>query len=258
MLKHKYIRIFFASLLILMIGWNLYFPFPWYYFLIVIFIYTLFLVYGASKIQANFFNNSINCASNNNKKQIALTFDDGPVENNTNEILDILKTNNIYATFFCIGNRIENNIETLKRIHQEGHIIGNHSYSHHFFFDLKSAKEMQLELKKTNDIIFQQIGKKVLFFRPPYGVTNPNLAKAIQANNYYSIGWSVRSMDTVVKTEQKLLSNITNHLKSGDIILLHDSATITVKNLQQIINEIKSSGFEIIRLDKLLNIEPYA
>jgi len=96
------------------------------------------------------------------------------------------------------------------------------------------------------------------FFRPPYGVTNPNLAKAIKAGNYHSIGWSVRSMDTVAKTEQKLLLKITTNLKSGDIVLLHDSVDITIQTLQKIIDAIKAKGFEIVRLDKLLNLEAYA
>ncbi|MDB5228967.1 MAG: polysaccharide deacetylase family protein [Bacteroidota bacterium] len=225
--------------------------------ILVVFVYSLFLVYGAIKIQANFFMTSIN-ETKTNKKQIALTFDDGPLENKTNLILDILKNNNIHAAFFCIGSQIEKHPSLLLRMHNEGHIIGNHSYSHHFFFDLKSVKEMQNELMKTGDIIEQNIHKRTRFFRPPYGVTNPNLARAVRSGNYYSIGWSRRSMDTVVKTEQKLLRNITGKLKAGDIVLLHDTAIITVQNLQGIIDVIKNKGFEIVRLDKLLNIEAYA
>jgi len=256
-MKYNFIRIFFALLIVSMFAVKFFFPFSWLWFLLIIFIYSLFLVFGAIKIQANFFINSINNAQTQEKK-IAITFDDGPIENNTNIVLDILKKNNVQAAFFCIGNRIEKQPELLKRIHEENHIIGNHSYSHHFFFDLKSAQEMQIELSKTDLIIEQIIGKKAKFFRPPYGVTNPNLAKAIKSKNYHSIGWSVRSMDTVVKTEQKLLSNITHNLKSGDIVLLHDSAKITIENLQKIIDAIKQNGFEIVRLDKLLKIEPYA
>lgn len=240
-----------------MIALRFHFPFPWYLFLIVTLLYSLFLVFGAIKIQANFFVKSINQA-NTVKKQIALTFDDAPVDEKTNLVLDILKTNNVEAAFFCIGNRIEKFPDVINRMHQENHIVGNHSYSHHFFFDLKSAKEMEDEMTKTDTIIENIIGKKVQFFRPPYGVTNPNLAKSIVSKKYHSIGWSVRSMDTVAKTEQKLLLNITNNLKSGDIVLLHDSVDITVNSLQTIIDTIKANGFEIVRLDKLLNLDAYA
>ena len=236
---------------------RLFFPFSWFWFLPVFFIYTLFLIYGAINIKANFFTNSINKAVTQ-KNQIALTFDDGPVKGSTNIVLDILKKNEIKAAFFCIGDRIEQNPDLLKRIHDENHIIGNHSYSHHFFFDLKSARKMQDEIMKTNVIIEQLTGCKVRFFRPPYGVTNPNLAKAIKTQNVLSIGWSVRSMDTVLKAEQKLLSNVTDNLKSGDIVLLHDFASVTVEHLQKIIDSIKNKGFEIVRLDKLINTEAYA
>jgi peptidoglycan/xylan/chitin deacetylase (PgdA/CDA1 family) len=117
---------------------------------------------------------------------------------------------------------------------------------------------MKAELLKTNDLIDSLIGKKMKFFRPPYGVTNPNLAKAITQLNFHSIGWNIRSMDTVVKVEQKLLSNIIPKLKPGSIVLLHDTAQITIANLQTIIDAIKAQGFTIVRLDKLINIEPYA
>lgn len=257
MLKYKYIIIFFVTLFLILPVLRIFFPFSIWWIVLALVIYSLIIFYGAINIRANFFMTSLN-ESETNKKQVALTFDDGPLENTTNVVLDILKENNIEAAFFCIGNRVEKQPALLTRMHNEGHIIGNHSYSHHFFFDLKSSKEMQSELEKTDELIQQNIHVKPKFFRPPYGVTNPNLAKAVKAGNYYSIGWSVRSMDTVVKTEQKLLSNITGKLKPGDIVLLHDTAMITVQSLQKIIDAIKNNGFEIVRLDKLLNIEAYA
>jgi peptidoglycan/xylan/chitin deacetylase (PgdA/CDA1 family) len=227
------------------------------YFLIPIFCYQLFLIFGAIKIKSNFFVDSISEAITT-KNEIALTFDDGPSDNNTNRILDILQQNNIQATFFCIGNRIETSLELIKRIDAENHLIGNHSYSHHFFFDLYSTEKMKAELFKTNDLVHKLIGKKMKFFRPPYGVTNPNLAKAIAELGLHSIGWNIRSMDTVVKVEQKLLSNIIPKLKPGSIVLLHDTAQITVENLQQLIDAIHAKGFKIVRLDKIINIEAYA
>ena len=123
---------------------------------------------------------------------------------------------------------------------------------------LLSEEKMILELKQTHKIIKEQIDKDVLLFRPPYGVTNPSLANAISKLQYQSIGWSLRTMDTSTKLEQKLVSKIESNLKSGDIILLHDTIELTVMSLQKIIDIIKNKGFEIIRLDKLLNIKAYA
>ncbi len=257
MLNYHSIRLYIAIILLSMIVIRLFYPFSLWWILLAPVIYTSFLIYGSIKIQANFFIESIHEAKVNNR-QVALTFDDGPINNNTSIVLDILKRNKITATFFCIGNKIEKHPLLLQQMHREGHLIGNHSYSHHFFFDLKSSKEMQDELTQTDVLIKQNIGFTPRLFRPPYGVTNPNLANAVKAGNYHSIGWSVRSMDTVVKTEQKLISNVTGNLKSGDIILLHDSTDITVQNLQKIIDGIRNRGFEIVRLDKLLNIKAYA
>lgn len=257
MLKYKTIRIVFYAVLVLLIGMHFMAALSLWWLLLPIFLYQLLLIFGAIKIRHNFFVDSISEAATE-KKQIALTFDDGPSENDTAKILDTLLLNNIEAAFFCIGNRIEKNHALIKRMDSEGHIIGNHSYSHHFFFDLYSVQKMKTELLKTNQLIEEVTGRKIRYFRPPYGVTNPNLAVAIKQLNFHSIGWNIRSMDTVIKVEQKLLTNIVPKLKPGSVVLLHDTAPITIANLQKVIDAIKAQGFEIVRLDKLINIEAYA
>ena len=194
------------------------------------------------------------CRTHTKKKQIAITFDDGPVEKNTALVLDILKCNNITATFFCIGKRMNENKELLKRIDEEGHIVGNHSYSHHFFFDFFSTKRLQKELEETNKISQEVIHKKLKLFRPPYGVTTPSLAKVVKQGGYKTIGWSIRSMDTITNDKKKLLDKITK-VKPGDIILFHEKVTLTINVLQAFIDSVKEQGYEIVRLDKLLNVE---
>ena len=194
------------------------------------------------------------CRTLTKKKQIAITFDDGPVEKNTALVLDVLKCNNITATFFCIGKRMNENKELLKRIDDEGHIVGNHSYSHHFFFDFFSTKRLQKELEETNKISQEVIHKKLKLFRPPYGVTTPSLAKVVKQGGYKTIGWSIRSMDTITNDKKQLLDKITK-VKPGDIILFHDKATLTINVLQAFIDSVKEQGYEIVRLDKLLNVE---
>ncbi len=218
-------------------------------------LYISVIVYGSAYIGSNIFVPVV-CNVVTKKKQIAITFDDGPIERNTDLILDLLKQNNISATFFCIGKRMNENRQLLKRIDEEGHIVGNHSYSHHFFFDFFSTQRLTEELEETNKIAREVIHKEINLFRPPYGVTTPNLAKAIKRGGYKAIGWSIRSMDTVTKDKEKLLNKITK-IKPGDIILFHDTGVLTINVLQEFIDLVEQQGYEIVRLDKLLNTEVY-
>lgn len=187
---------------------------------------------------------------------VALTFDDGPsIE--TSRILDILKREKVEAAFFCIGKNVQSQPELIKRWEEENHLIGNHSYNHGFHFDWKSAVAMREEIEKTNKTIENITGKKPRLFRPPYGVTNPNLAKAIKSSQMHSIGWSVRSYDTTARDPEKLLARILKQTNSGDVILLHDSMKITADILTDLIAAIRSKGFSFARVDKLFDLQPY-
>lgn len=198
------------------------------------------------------------CAAKTDKKEIAISFDDGPAENFTPQILETLRINNVKAVFFCIGNRIEGNEEIFKRLQEEDHIIGNHSYTHHFFFDLFSSKKMLNELKMTDRITEKLTGLKLKLFRPPYGVINPNLRKAIQEGDYIPVGWNVRSMDTTINDEKKLLSKVMRSLKPGAVYLFHDTCQSTLSMLPEFIKGVRENGYEIVRLDKMLALKPYA
>jgi peptidoglycan/xylan/chitin deacetylase (PgdA/CDA1 family) len=120
------------------------------------------------------------------------------------------------------------------------------------------ANKMLAELQLTDDTIEKAIGKRPRLFRPPYGVTNPNLKKAVKKGNYTSIGWNIRSLDTVVKQPEELMLRITPFIKPGAVILLHDSMHVTVQTLPALINHIRKEGYRIERIDKLLNIPAYA
>ncbi len=227
-----------------------------WYFLIPILLFSILLFYGSYFIQSNFFVKAL-CNSTSQKKEIALSFDDGPVTS-TNLVLDVLKKHNVPSAFFCIGKRMTENPDILKRIHEEGHVIGNHSFTHHVLFDLMSKKQMKLELQETNHIAKNIIGENLKMFRPPYGVTTPVLAKAIKEEGFETIGWSLRTYDTMIEDGQKLISQITSQIKAGDVILLHDSQKVTISSIEEIINAIRLKGFTFVRLDHLLNIKAYA
>jgi len=142
------------------------------------------------------------------------------------EILHLLQQHAVKATFFCIGKRIPGNESILQQIKEDGHIIGNHSYSHHFWFDMFSSKKMLQDLRLMDEEVERVAGVQPKLFRPPYGVTNPNLSKAITSGGYTPIGWSVRSMDTVIKDERKLLAKINKGLHPGAVFLFHDTISI--------------------------------
>jgi peptidoglycan/xylan/chitin deacetylase (PgdA/CDA1 family) len=172
-------------------------------------------------------------------------------------ILDVLKAHNVKATFFIVGSKAESNPEIIKRIDKEGHLIGSHSYTHHFFFDFLSLRRMENELIKTDNIIYSIIGKRMKLFRPPYGVTNPPLSKAIMNLQYQSIGWSLKSDDTVNKDETKLLRNLSSKVRNGDIILFHDNKPWNVRTLDSWIRYLKDNRFAIKRLDEFLSLHAY-
>src|SRR6187402_2649445 len=178
MLTFKGTTLFFIFVLIGMAVFGLIQDFPLPYFIVPISIYVFIVVYGSATIHSGFFMNVIS-KGDESVPEIAITFDDGPNPQTTPEILDILKKHDITATFFCIGERAAENPDLIRRIVAEGHILGNHSHSHHVLFDLFSKKNMVRDLRACNKTIEKMIGKRMLLFRPPYGVTNPALANAV-------------------------------------------------------------------------------
>lgn len=234
--------------------------YPWWYMLLIALVYVICSALGSMNIQWNFYNYNVNeipmlymkydqgkFQVHQRKKEVVLTFDDGPHEH-TSAILDILKKENVPAVFFLIGKHIALHEAMVKRMHAEGHQIGNHSFEHSVHFDWQSSSKMLEEMNKTSAAITAITGETVTLFRPPYGVTNPMLAKAIKMSQLKSIGWSIRSMDTVAKDAEKLKAKIIKQLKPGAIILLHDRCEITKAILPDLIQSIKKNGYEIVRL----------
>jgi len=245
-----------ATAVLIAAGFFISFSFSLPAFVLLILVYASSLVYGSAAIGSGFFIKAI-CSKKTQEKKIAITFDDGPVKKITPMLLDFLYEQKIKATFFCIGNRVNGNEDILKRIDSEGHLLGNHSFLHASAFDLYSSKKMVEELKKTEDAIKQTIHKKVKLFRPPYGVTNPNLKKAVEEMDYTVIGWNVRSFDTMGKSNGKILKRISRKIKPGSIILFHDSNQNIIPLLKDFINYTTQNHYQIIRLDELLNIKAY-
>jgi peptidoglycan/xylan/chitin deacetylase (PgdA/CDA1 family) len=117
---------------------------------------------------------------------------------------------------------------------------------------------MKKEFIKTDQKIFEITGKKTLLFRPPYGVINPLLKKALRSFNYHIIGFSNRAWDTTTKNEGKILDRLIHHLKPGDVVLLHDSIPQCIPVLKGFMKYIEENGFTVVSLAELFKIQPYA
>lgn len=245
----------FAALLAGLVVIQQFYPVPGMMYSILSIAYITLVVVGVFSIQMNFFLKSY-CRGSKDKKEIALSFDDGPNTQFTPQLLDILSENNIKAAFFCIGEKINTQNSLAKKIDDQGHIIGNHSFSHSVMFDFKRPTRMLKEINATNESIYKAIGKKPKFFRPPFGITNSFLARALEKTNMISIGWSLRSLDTVKKQEQ-VLKRIKRKINPGDIILLHDASEKTLNVVRELINWVKTNDYKIVGLDKLLAEEAY-
>lgn len=228
----------------------------WAIFGICLGVYFIAMVYGSFNIGSRFYLKTI-CRVKIKEKQLALTFDDGPDEDITPLILDILKEYNIKATFFIIGHKAAKNIELTGRIIGEGHIIGNHGFSHSNWFGFWSAKKVKEDILITNKFIEENFERKMLYFRPPFGVTNPSIKKALKDSNYTVIGWSIRSLDTVFKDGRTIMKRLKSKLRPGSIVLFHDDRKITAEVLREFLEYIINNQYSIIPLDELTETKAY-
>jgi peptidoglycan/xylan/chitin deacetylase (PgdA/CDA1 family) len=227
-------NIIFIVIIALLIIAKFLFGFSTLWLLIPFIIYSFSVFLGVKNICSQFFLN-VQCVSDD-KSKIHLTFDDGPHPIITPQILEVLKSHNQKAIFFCIGKNIEQYPEIIKQIIEQGHEIGNHSYSHSIGFDFMSTKKVSTELEKTNDLIKQFTGKSNHLFRPPFGVTNPNIAKAVKQLGMKTIGWSIRSLDSV-KSKPVIMKRI-QKANLGDIVLFHDTKEHTLEILEEFLRSI--------------------
>jgi len=211
-----------------------------WYIIIWIKLFAFIQFCGAYFIGLNFHLTSINNL-NTTEKKVVLTFDDGP-HANTVKVLQVLKKHDVKALFFIIGKNIQGNEAILKQIVADGHQIGNHSFSHHNWIDVWSTKNVTKDFAACQKLI-EHYQPNTKLFRPPYGVTNPNIAKALKQLNLKSIGWNVRSYDTSIKDVEKIKQRVLSQLKPGAIILLHDRLDFMPELLETLIPAIKEKGY---------------
>ncbi|MFK7695078.1 polysaccharide deacetylase family protein [Paenibacillus sp. HJGM_3] len=192
-------------------------------------------------------------------KRIALTFDDGPDQLYTPQILDVLKAHQVKATFFLLGKRAEANPNIVQRIVQEGHVIGNHSYSHPLFTKL-SVEEYKQQIDRTSAILQAQIGYTPKLIRPPYGEITEEQLQWTGSNRYVIVNWNIDSLDWKGLSADQVSHNIISHARGGAIVLQHSAGgdkqnlSGTVAALSTVISKIKADGYELVTVPQLLKL----
>lgn len=190
------------------------------------------------------------------RKQIALTFDDGPHPQHTAEVLDVLMKHRAPAAFFCIGREAERHPELVRRIAEEGHVLGNHSYAHTATFPLLTTRRMTADVQQAHTLLENLTGAKVTLFRPPFGVTNPTVAAVVRRMGYQAVGWSIRSFDTRGEKHPKVFRRIVRQIAPGAVVLLHDRMPGSGQLVDDLLNYCAAQGYEVVRIDKMFNYQP--
>lgn len=196
------------------------------------------------------------CRGDSGRRQVALTFDDGPDPRSTPALLEVLREHEVEAAFFAVGKKVEAEPKLANDILRDRHLLENHSYRH------SSATAFYLGAKLTADVIrAQQViethtGTTPHFFRPPIGLSNPFIFRVAKTLGLKVIGWDIRGLDTRIADPAKVVRRIERGLRPGAIILLHDG-DIPIERLlatvKLLLARLRERGYEVVRLDRMLN-----
>lgn len=181
------------------------------------------------------------------EKAIALTFDDGPYEECTARLLDGLKERNVKATFFLMGQNIAGKEELVRRMQQEGHLIGNHGYEHVQM--TKAGQDAVCQaVDRTGTMIAKITGQEPHYLRPPYGDWNEDLECRMDMETVF---WTLDSLDWKLKNTAQIVQRVEKRVKEGDIILMHDIFPTSVDAALLLVDRLQEKGFRFVTVDEL-------
>ncbi len=195
------------------------------------------------------------CRGDRARRCVALTFDDGPDVRSTPALLDLLREAGVAATFFAIGKKVAAERELAAQIVREGHLLENHSFAHSNTTNFFTVPRLTAELRQAQDSIQEATGIAPKCFRPPMGLSNPNVFHAARALGLQVVGWTARGFDTQVKDPERVVNRIVRQLKPGAIILLHDGnipAERLLVTMKLLLAKLHKRGYEVVRLDRML------
>ncbi|MGF3112676.1 polysaccharide deacetylase family protein [Facklamia sp. P9177] len=181
-------------------------------------------------------------------KFAVLTFDDGPNPVTTPQILDILKAHDVKATFFVLGQNAEKYPEIIQRMHDEGHLVGNHSYSHRNYTIISDA-DVLYELNHTNEIIERVTNAPVNYYRMPYGAGGK---REMNLTEMTPVLWNVDSEDWKSRNEQAIINRVVATLLPSPVILMHDIYQESANSLGAVIESVQANGYQFVRLDEMM------
>ena len=181
-------------------------------------------------------------------KKVALTFDDGPHPSYTEQLLDGLKKRGVKATFFVTGEHASLHPDIIERMDEEGHLIGNHTYSH-MQLNAGNMEEYKLELIKTNEVIEKITGEDVLYVRPPYGAWDKRLEEEL---NMFPVLWTVDPLDWCSTNVSGITSKVVKEAGENDIILMHDYFETSVTAALAVVDELLAKGYTFVTVDEIM------
>ncbi|MCF0125845.1 MAG: polysaccharide deacetylase family protein [Clostridia bacterium] len=192
------------------------------------------------------------CLGNSEKKNIYMTFDEGYEAGYTPKILDILKNNNVSATFFLTAHYVNTQPELVKRMIDEGHIVGNHTVNHKSMPELNEVQTKE-EVNKLHDAIKEKFDYEMKYIRPPKGEFSEKSLSITNFLGYKTVMWSFAYEDwneNKQPDEKQSLKKIIDNLHNGEIMLLHGNSKTNTNILEEIIRESKNMGYEFKSLDE--------
>lgn len=192
---------------------------------------------------------------NTDQMVLAMTFDDGPHPTNTPRLLDILKQRNIKATFFVVGRSAKTYPQIVRRIVEEGHEIGNHTWSHASLTS-RSDEQIRKELQTTEDALVAAAGYRPHIVRPPYGAVNTRIKQLMFADfGYANIMWSVDPQDWRRPGVSVVTNRLVNGAHKGAILLAHDIHAPTIEAMPSTLDQLLTKGYQFVTVSQLMNLE---
>lgn len=189
-------------------------------------------------------------------KVCAVSFDAAWGNEDTHDLVEILKKYDVKATFFVVGDWVEKYPESVKELSDAGHDIMNHSDTHPHMTQI-SKEKMLSEINACDEKIERITGKKPNLFRPPYGDYNDTVVETLKETGHYTIQWDVDSLDWKDLSAQEIYNRVTGRVKNGSIVLFHNAAKHTPEALPMILEKLQSDGYKIIKINDMIYKNDY-